>query len=420
MVTLIAAVLLALGVSFCCSFIEAGLLSLSQANVADLAREDAKKGKIWIRFKSDIGKPISVILLLNTTAHTIGASVAGAKWSDLFGDAHLWIFSLVFTFLMLQYTEILPKTLGVRYRMFFARTAAYPLAWAVAACSPLISVIHWINKPFEKGQGKGQERANPIQEIDSLASMARMTNLIGRREEKIISSATHLSGTTAEQVMIPLNQVTVLADDTTIHDAFLLAHQDLHMRYPVCDHENPGRMVGYVNFKELVYFMSTNPNNPSFLGIVRPLRFVKRQTSAAELLKMFVEQHNHLVMVEDENNLALGLVTVEDVIEELVGELEDEFDRLPLFIHGLAGGVWLVGGGADMDSVGKRIGQEFGSHGTVIAEWLSGKLAGSFKPGDVHRLGRYEFAVRRVKRGKIYDVSVTDRFASRVGLKPRR
>ena len=421
MITLITAMLLALGVSFCCSFIEAGLLSLSQANVADLAKEDRRKGDIWVAFKSDIGRPISVILLLNTTAHTIGASVAGAKWSELFGDGHLWLFSLVFTFLMLQYTEILPKTLGVRYRMFFARACAYPLNWAVTVLSPIISVIHLINRPFETQPAKGEETPNAIREIDSLASMARMTNLIGSKQEKIISSATHLSGTTAREVMIPLEQVTVLSDTATIHEAFLLAHQDLHTRYPVAESEDMKKVVGYVNFKELVYFMSTNPNNPSFLGIVRPLHFVTPETNASELLKLFVDQHYHMVVVREKAGECLGIVTVEDVVEELVGEIEDEFDRLPPYVHSLAGSVWMAGGGANMAEVARRIGHDFGGEERqLLADWLAAALGSEFKPGDVYRHGRYEIAVRRVKRGRIFDAVITDRFASRTGLSARK
>ncbi|MCD8140370.1 MAG: CNNM domain-containing protein [Planctomycetaceae bacterium] len=419
MTTLLLAMGLALGVSFMCSFIEAALLSLTPANVADLNKTDPVAGTIWQGFKSDIGRPISVILLLNTTAHTIGASVAGAKWSELFGDRSLWVFSLAFTFLMLQYTEILPKTLGVRFRVAFAKTGGRPLALAVRICSPIISLIHLINRPFEVSKKPGEESANTISEIDSLASLARVNNLIGRQQEKIISSATHLAGTTARQVMIPLDQVTVLEATATIHEAFLIAHQDLHTRYPVRDSDNPQRLAGYVNFKELVYFMSTNPNNPSFLGIIRPLNCVAPETNASELLKLFVDQHNHMVVVEEEGR-SLGIVTVEDVIEELVGDIEDEFDRLPQVVHSLAGGVWIVGGGVPMAEVSHRIGEEFGSGEEILADWLAGEVGPAAKPGEYVRKGRYEFAVRRIKRGHIFDATITDRYASRVGLSAKK
>lgn len=405
MLTLIIALAIAFGVSFVCSFFEAGLLSLTPADVALLAKEDPVRGRIWTDFKTNIGRPISVILLLNTTAHTIGASVAGAKWSELFGVDYLWLFSVVFTFLMLQYTEILPKTLGVRFRLFLARKGGLPLRWAVTVLSPVIAAIHFINRPFEVKGGAGTPDA--ISEIGSLAAMARMNNLIGSRQEKIIHSATRLNGISARQVMIPLEQVTILSSDTTIQEAFLIAHADLHTRYPVRDVHHPSRLVGYVNFKELVYFMSTNPNNPSFLGIVRPLNFIAPDTNASDLLKLFVDQHKHMVVVRDGEECQ-GIVTVEDVIEELVGEIEDEFDRLPQYVHGLAGRVWLVGGGTPMRELSGHLGVDLGGEGASLGVWLADAIGKGFKPGDAVRRGRYEFAVRRIKRGRIFDASVTD------------
>lgn len=413
MATLITAMLMALGISFVCSFTEAGLLSLTPANIAELSKTDAKAGKIWTGFKADIGRPISVILLINTTAHTIGAAVAGAKWSELYGDDHLWLFTLAFTFLMLQYTEILPKTLGVRYRMLFAKNSAAPLDWAISALSPLITLIHWINRPFESAESTEDAASGTIQEIDSLASLARMNNVIGRKQEEIISSATHLSTITAQQVMIPLEEVTTFTSTNTIQEAFLLAHEDLHTRYPVRDNERPERLVGYVNFKELVYFMSTNPNNPSFLGIIRPLHFVPAETSASDLLKLFVDQHNHMVVVKTAGGENLGIVTIEDVVEELVGDIEDEFDRLPNYLHSLAGGVWMAGGGVAMTVLSDRIGENLGGNGQILSEWLTEQLGEDLSPGMTVRKGRYEIAVRRIKRGRIFDAAITDRYAGK-------
>jgi Mg2+/Co2+ transporter CorB len=94
---------------------EATLLSLTPAQVADISGKRPKIGSIWTEFKADVEKPIAVILLLNTAAHTVGASIAGAQFGKVFGEEYLWVFAAVFTFVMLQFTEILAKTMGVRY-----------------------------------------------------------------------------------------------------------------------------------------------------------------------------------------------------------------------------------------------------------------------------------------------------------------
>ena len=118
----------ALIISFLCSLMEAALLSLTPSQVAELSQKHPRAGEIWRGFKKRIDRPIAVILILNTTAHTIGASVAGAQFSELWGDGWIWAFSIAFTLVMLQVTEILPKTLGVRLAESLAPWMARPLA----------------------------------------------------------------------------------------------------------------------------------------------------------------------------------------------------------------------------------------------------------------------------------------------------
>ena len=117
MLTLILAVSIAMGVSFLCSIMEAAILSLNPGKLAILQQKNPKAGTVCADLKKDIEKPIAVILILNTTAHTFGASIAGAEFDKLFGSSYIWLFSLIFTILMVQYTEILPKTLGVRFNL---------------------------------------------------------------------------------------------------------------------------------------------------------------------------------------------------------------------------------------------------------------------------------------------------------------
>ena len=164
----------ALAVSFVCSLIEAALLSLTPSQVADLSQKHPRAGEIWRGFKKRIDRPIAVILILNTTAHTIGASVAGAQFDELFGDQWIWVFSLAFTFVMLQFTEILPKTLGVKFNRQLAAVVAVPLAVATRIAEPFVWLLHLLNRPFE-GKRNVNDAPATVDEIQSLAAMARMT-----------------------------------------------------------------------------------------------------------------------------------------------------------------------------------------------------------------------------------------------------
>jgi CBS domain containing-hemolysin-like protein len=128
MTVFLLSVLLALSISALCSLMEAALLSLSPSQVASISERWPRTGAIWQGFKANIERPIAAILILNTASHTVGASVAGAEFDQLFGNEWIWAFSLVFTFLMLQFTEILPKGVGVRYNRQVALWIARPLS----------------------------------------------------------------------------------------------------------------------------------------------------------------------------------------------------------------------------------------------------------------------------------------------------
>ena len=404
MTIFVASVAVALCISFLCSLMEAALLSLTPSQVADLSARHPKIGTIWRGFKTNIERPIAAILILNTAAHTIGASVAGSQFDELFGDQWIWLFSILFTFAMLQYTEILPKTLGVYFNQTIAIWIARPLFLAIRFFAPLIHVLHVLNRPFE---GRRTEKRAPatLEEITSLAAMARLSKHIGPHQERIISRATKLSQTSTRQVMIPIEQVAMLSTSQTLNQALIAAHIDAHTRFPVCEGDDRNRIVGYANFKELVYFMSTNPSDPSLKGIIRPVHFVDPDSSASDLLKTFIDQHEHIAIVRDAQGRCLGLITLEDLIEEMVGELEDEFDRLPRHVHSLSGGTWMFGGGVQVSEVAAKLGCPPMAASGTLAAWLEKGLGQTPKPGLILRHDGTEVTVRRVRRGRVFEAS---------------
>jgi len=405
MTLFIVSVLIALSVSFLCSLLEATLLSLTPSQVADITSKRPKLGAIWQGFKTNIERPISVILALNTAAYTMGASVAGSQFDDIFGNRWIWVFSLVFTFLMLQFTEILPKTLGVRFNRELATFIARPLSASITVFTPLLRLIHWINRPFEVKR----DFAAPVataDEIAALAGLARLSNQINFHQERIIKGASRLAALKSQDVMIPVEQVAFLSTSRTLPEAVIAAHIDCHTRFPVCEDNDRNRVAGYINFKEMIYFMRTNPNDSSLKGIIRPVHFVLPDDSAADLMKVFVEQHVHMAIVRDSGGKTLGMVTLEDLVEELVGELQDEFDRLPRMFHTLSGGIWMVGGGMPMAELSQRLQLPLPASQETVSAWLYHRLGRIPKPGDIYREATAEFVVRRVRRGKAFEVAV--------------
>ena len=404
MLTLVVIVLVALTVSFLCSLMEASLLSLSPAQIAALSQRYPRIGAVWQGFKTNIEQPISVILILNTAAGTLGAAIAASRFVELTGGKWLLVFSLGFTYLVLQFAEILPKTLGVRYNRALSLLIAQPLRLLVKVFHPISRFVNLINRPFE-GRRRAWQRVS-LDEISALAGLARLSNLIGSHQEKIISNASRLSQRPVTEVMIPTDQVTFLSTSQTLPDAIVTAHLDPHTRFPICEGDNCDHVAGYINFKEMIYFARMNPNDHRITGIIRPVTFVLPDRPITDLLRIFVEEHVHMAIVRSAEGKTLGLVTLEDIVEELVGELEDEFDRMPRMFHALSGGTWMVGGGTTVEELAMKLGVALPPFRGTVSAWILQSMGRVPKPGEVYRWGPIEVTIRRTRRRKIFEIAV--------------
>ncbi len=406
MVLLLTAVLVALAVSFMCSLMEAALLSLTPGQLATLTQRHPRAASTWQRFKDNIEQPITAILILNTVAHTIGAFVAGAQVESQFGHSWLFAFSVVFTYLMLQFTEILPKSLGVRFNTALAPLMVDPLSLLIVLVRPIHWFIRLVNRPFEPRRRDGH-RPSPLSEITALAGLARLSKLIDAHQERIIQGATRLSKTTARQLMVPVQDVTFLSTRQEVSDAIVTMHLDPHTRFPLCEDDNRDRVVGYINFKDLVAWARTNPADPSLRGVARPVRFVAPDESAAVLLKLFVDQHIHIAIVRGADGKTLGLITMEDIVEELVGDIEDEYDRLPRCCYVLTAGTLLVGGACPVSEVERALGVDLPDAQGTLAAWIERQLGRRPKTADSLSIAGRQFMVRRMRRGRVFEVLVT-------------
>lgn len=405
-VVLIAGAGLAFSVSFFCSLMEAALLSITPGQLAKLKQEKPRAGSIMGRLKNDLDRPITVILALNTAAHTIGATVAGAQFGLLFGNSAIALFSGVFTFLMLQYTEILPKSLGVRFNKIVCAWMALPLLTLTRVLGPVIGVLRFLNRPFESRSRAGAVSLS-LDEVVALAGHARLVRLITPQQENIITQAAYLSKQTAADIMVPVEQVTFLSSDQTLPHAIVTAHMDPHTRFPVVKGDDHNDVLGYINFKELVYRVRTNPAEPTLRGVIRPVRFVRADTPCHQILRAFVDEHEHMAIVRDEQGRTAGLITLEDVVEVLLGDLQDEFDRLPKMCQSLPKGVWIVGGGVPMTELAERLAMPAISGPGTLSDWMISRLGDKLAVDQRLRVDHLEFAVRRIRRGKPFEVLIS-------------
>ena len=252
MFTLVLAVSLAMGVSFLCSIMEAAILSLNPGRLALLRQRNPGAGEICADFKKNIEKPIAVILILNTTAHTFGASIAGAEFDEIFGSSYIWLFSLLFTVLMVQYTEILPKTLGVRFNLQVMSLTSGFLKVAIKIVNPVIWLVHFVNRPFESSDDMEGKSAS-LDELDALATAAREEQSITRLQEYALHEIPDLHEDCVTEIMIPLEKTICVRDDMPKRRVLEIMKTYKHSRYPVVSKDKPREFAGVIELRKMMF-----------------------------------------------------------------------------------------------------------------------------------------------------------------------
>lgn len=380
---------------------EAAVLSITPSQLAELRQKHPAIGELALDMKREIDKPLAVILILNTAAHTIGAAVAGASLSELGFGRYMGVFSLIFTLLMVQYTELLPKTLGVRFNKSVILVVVRPLKVATVILAPLIKLTKLINRPFE---GRAPARPTPAEEISALAAMARSSQAISSRQERIIRMVPSLSEKSAEEVMIALEDVSFLDADMSLDDAINATGNDFHTRYPLCIEGDRSRVPGYVNIKEIILAVQHGKGDMKVSDIMRPISFADSDDSASKLLEMFAAQHCHMTIVRDVvSGKTCGLVTLEDIVEELIGDLDDEFDPLPRTFYAPGENIWVVGGGVPLAQLARDTQLDLPRRAESVSSWFGRELGKQVKVGDTLTWKNAVFFVRKIRRRQAWE-----------------
>jgi CBS domain containing-hemolysin-like protein len=318
------AVSVALIVSFMCSIFESVLLSVGHAQVEALAAKGKPSGKLLQNFKRRIDIPIAAILIVNTMAHTVGAAVAGATYENVFEPGTLWIFTIVFTVAVLFFTEIVPKTLGVAHSETLATPVAYGIYAMTVALRPLVAVSERVSRALRRGK---QPPVTSIEEIRLLALLGRREGIVGPRTADIIVGATRLKQLRVADVMLPRSLVTFIPGTHGRKEVLELIRSSGHSRFPFSPIEDIDEVSGVILAKDLLFSLLDAPEAAiDWARLVREPLVVPRSKPLNTLLKSFQDARSHMALVVDEYGDFEGIVTMEDVLEEIVGEIDDEHD----------------------------------------------------------------------------------------------
>lgn len=316
--------LVAIVVSFLCSLTEAVLLSLNSVKIETDKAKGMKYAITLDKLKRNINRPIAAILILNTVAHTGGATIAGSAFDEIYGDEWIWVFSVVFTIVILFGTEILPKVIGVSSSATLSKFIAKPLDLTIRILYPLIMITELFNKLIVKR--KEVSARYSLEDIQTIAKVAQVENIISKDQEEMIVKTSTLKSRKIEEVMLPMSEVIFFPEAIGIEEYFDLAEKHLHTRYPVSKSNSPQDIIGYLNFKEIA-LQKDNITSDSLKKFIRPILFVKHNKSIIQVLKELNVKRYHLAFVKNEHGENVGMVTLEDIVEEIVGEITDEFDN---------------------------------------------------------------------------------------------
>lgn len=324
MFILATAITVALVVSFLCSIFESVLLSIRPAQVEHLINEGRRSGRLLKDFKQRIDVPIAAILIVNTIAHTIGATVAGASYVDVFSQQSLWIFSAAFTIAVLLFTEIIPKTLGVTFANVLATPVAHSIHWLTVVLGPLVTLASKVSRGI---RGSKEIPATSVEEIRLLTAIGRQEGVVGARTAGIIVRATRLHQLRVADVFVPRQNVVVLSKEQGPDDVRRTIRQSGHSRFPFTPTGRLDDVSSVVLAKELLLSLLDDPNVIDWPKLMREPLIVPATKPLNSLLQTFRSARRHMAIVIDEYGGTEGIVTLEDVLEEIVGDIFDESDR---------------------------------------------------------------------------------------------
>ena len=320
----VVAVTAALVVSFICSIFESVLLSLSHAQVEVLAQKGKPSGKILKAFKERIDIPISAILITNTAAHTIGTAVAGASYANVFSQDSLWIFTIVFTLVVLLFTEIVPKTLGVAHAQRLAKPVAYGISALAVLLRPLVIASEALSRSLRSDKVGA---ITSLEEIRLLATIGHSEGVVGKHTAEMIVGASELRKLAASNVMVPRQEVVYLSQDASPAQVLKTISDSGFSRFPYSTTGDLDDVVGVVLAKEvLTQLVDSKQTEIKWQTLVHEAIVVPETVALDSLLRTFRERRRHMALIVDEYGDFQGIVTLEDVVEEIVGDIFDESD----------------------------------------------------------------------------------------------
>lgn len=413
---------------------EMALASISRTKLTYLV-ETRKKGANEALFMKDrMEASLAAVQLGVTLVGSIAAAVGGAGVTEALnpyfeknlGASKVMAEALSLAALVIPlssftiiFAELIPKTYALKNNEWVILKLSKTMLYFTYIAYPVISTLENIVKAANKFIGKKlpnnsqvSDTQSSLYELTAALALARTSRLIGAQQEKIVMSAAQLSLRPIKDIAIPVADICMIPQNSSLADALVLAHLDMHTRFPVCENiKDPQTIQGYINFKDIIAALKINPEDPTIKGTIRPIIKFADTTPISKVLEQMIQEKLHIGLVENAQKQVIGMITQEDIIEELVGEIEDEFDRLPNHIHPY-GNQWLVGGAVTMSALAKTLGMNStllaeNENDIKLADWCQRQFAKPFNGGEIITGNGFQVTIRKLRRKKISEAFVS-------------
>lgn len=321
----------------------------------------------------------------------------------------------VLTFLHISAGEQAPKWLAIQRSLPVTLSIAYPLLWFYRASYPLVVALNWASQWMLRQVGmepvaeEGQH-AHTEEELRLLLTAAQKRSGSSALAREILLNALDLRRRLAREVMRPRQEIVPLPTDASIAQCLDLAEKTRYSRFPLCEGGDLDKTLGIVHIKDLYAMRLKARTGADLLPVVRKLIYIPETAHLEKLLQLLLERKLHMAIVVDEYGSTIGMVTLENILEELVGQIQDEFDQETPLLARTGETSWDIAGGLPLHELEEIVGETLRQEGiTTVSGWVTHRLGGFPKDGDVVNVGHFELRVDRTQGIRVERLKLTRR-----------
>jgi CBS domain containing-hemolysin-like protein len=328
---------------------ETALFSISRAKAIHLAKEKHITTALIQKMKSDPHRLLTTILIGNNIVNVGASALATAITIKMVTSNAVGIATGVMTMLILIFGEIFPKSVATRNNVLIARLVIIPLYWLSILFTPLIFMLNFIPRLT----GKMQKRAHVTEEeLMTFVEVVEEEGGIEEEEKELIENIFEFDDTSASEIMTPRADMFVINVDEALDPERII--RSGFTRIPVIEGDID-HVIGILNIKDLFMHQATSTEPFDVRQIMKEPYFVPENKKLDNLLQQFKKRKQHMAIIVDEHGGVCGLITLEDALEEIVGEIIDETDRFEPHIVKLKKDEWRVLGKAEIEEVNEKL-----------------------------------------------------------------